>query len=371
MSNIEMIIKDGFQIPGPSKYLTRMALYSLRIAIKAYSSTYQSLKSKLHYFEMNPGETNDQYLGAYNNNYYINCAESIIHFQHFFELVIKDILREEHILLANDASNYPIILKRLLKNENINDLDIEKTKSVEFSEALKRIILLIDTEVLGNGNYDFISESKEIFDNLNTLRNRIWHRGTFLLHYPSLDLFIGEYILPLAMKFTSLYPYNEFKSYWIYKKLDNDFCPLNSLLNSFEKEKYNINKIAILKEMIRSAYNNPVLKVIKANSKSTGLIVNFENYSQKRAEHLAKSIERFEYNIDNIKKCPICGTMSLISFNEMEADIDEEGNILKQWQYVYNVKCLCCSFELFKEVGNPQIYELPLDNYFTTIILDN
>jgi len=368
MPNLNSVVNDGFRIEKPPRNLTRMALYSLRVAIKAYASTYYYLRNKLHYFDIKPGETEENFISAYNNNYYMNCAETIIHFQHFFELVIKDLLRKIHVLLANDASNYPIVLKRLLKNESIDDLNFEQIKSVEFKEALERLIKLIKEENYGKGKYNFIVKNKEILEKLNGLRNRIWHRGTFLLHYPSLDLFVGKYILPLAMEFASLYPYNKVKSVWKFKALNCNIDPLKMLINSFKKNQFNIKKIAILKELIRASFENPIhrIKRIKSKSIGSGFIIGKE--LQSRPEFLAKSLDKLENNIDKLGKCPVCGALSLVSFFEMDGEFDGDGNILHQWHYVYNIKCFCCSFELFREVGNPRKYKINLDNYFTTFV---
>jgi hypothetical protein len=79
-------------------------MVSLRIALQAYFSTYRTMSYFLHMFEVNHGQP-DQAAIDFNHgsDYCQNCAEAIVHFQHFTELVCKDFLRAEHPLLAIDA----------------------------------------------------------------------------------------------------------------------------------------------------------------------------------------------------------------------------------------------------------------------------
>jgi len=52
----------------------------------------------------------------YSTRYLENACEAIFHLQHFLELFIKEILEQEHILLAIDVKKNPDLLFDLIKN---------------------------------------------------------------------------------------------------------------------------------------------------------------------------------------------------------------------------------------------------------------
>jgi len=144
MSKIDNIANDGFMIPVRDSGSPGLALLSLKIALKAYFTTYKSMKYSLHLFDNN-NNIDQATIDANHNTYYCElCSETIVHFQHFIELICKDYLRAEHPLLAVDASTRPVILDKLLKNERVAPDDYENLKSLEFSTAFKRLCTLIE-----------------------------------------------------------------------------------------------------------------------------------------------------------------------------------------------------------------------------------
>ena len=108
--------------------------------------------------------------------------------EHFTELFIKEALRKEHPLLANEASSKPVILYKLLKREPIEPSELEGINTIEFSDAFKRFIMLLDEGKIKDKKLRFVKNYKEPLERLNYLRNRMWHRGTFVLRYPALLL---------------------------------------------------------------------------------------------------------------------------------------------------------------------------------------
>ncbi len=66
------------------------------------------------------------------------------------------------------------ILCKLIKNEE------EKIKTVGFSRALEIFEKLLGNDIV-NPKYKFINKEIESIKKLNTLRNRIIHRGLYIL----------------------------------------------------------------------------------------------------------------------------------------------------------------------------------------------
>ena len=136
MSSLDTLKNDGFTLTERRKLLddgsrrkspSDTALFSLKLALQAYFSTYQPMHFKLDIFDPASGSPiNTQELIDLNHPYYYCelCTETIVHFQHFAELICKDFLRQEHPLLANNVVNKPIIAF-------LNDLwNIKNTKLI-------------------------------------------------------------------------------------------------------------------------------------------------------------------------------------------------------------------------------------------------
>lgn len=107
MTDINNIAINGFSLPERGRTLKGLALLSLKIALKAFFSTYQSMKYTLHIFNTKNIENQETIDFNHSSSYCEACAEAVVHFQHFVELVCKDFLRAEHDLLAMDASPHP------------------------------------------------------------------------------------------------------------------------------------------------------------------------------------------------------------------------------------------------------------------------
>jgi hypothetical protein len=129
------------------------------------------------------------------------------------------------------------------------------------------------------------------------------------------------------------------------------------IITEFKNAQPDLRKIAFLKELARAAYNNPLYKeVTKGNTAiRSGLNDLFQaaNMKMKKKYH---SFARHESGIGlfvdkrvkEIRDCPVCGTKSLLLYEDNEEDeveYDEEGvPYPKSFVYfVSEVKCLCCS----------------------------
>lgn len=230
--DIETLSKNGFFLDKTSSAYSNIAFLSLRSALASYFHTSIELNwllSKSNLDKMSQLETDKEQ----NIRYAGNACDAISHFHHFTELVLKDILRGVHPLLAIDASDKPLLLYKLLAGEHMSDSEVESLKQIEFKTALDRIVTLIKSGKL-DSSYNFIKDSKVWLEKINILRNRISHRGTFVLRYNALDEFFGKYILPFVIEITSLSEYKEIKI-WVYNMCNDDIHPIEEIINEYKK----------------------------------------------------------------------------------------------------------------------------------------
>ncbi|WP_394897805.1 hypothetical protein [Clostridium butyricum] len=358
MSCIKKIVEEGFFLNEQEGRLSGLAMLSLKIALKSYFSTYESMKYFLHYFESE--HVSEEIINTIHSEEYCEqSSEAIIHFHHFFELVCKEILRSEDPLLAVDASNKHVIFHKLLKKEEVTEKEQEGLKSIEFSVTIERLCELIKKRNMGSGSLDFFVNSKDILKELNILRNRLLHRGVYILRYPAFDNLVGKFLLPLVNDILNLPEYKDLTHLWKYKSLNCGVDPIDEIVSDFKTNKYDITKIAFLKELGRSAYNNQIM----LQDKSIFKFIDAEKIS--RFEKMAQT-QINEANINSITDCPVCGLNTLIVYDDIEADdYDEETGIYSTaWRYTWQVKCISCTFEVNHHLKNPSEYGFDIPDYW-------
>jgi len=360
---LDSLIDQGFNISESGRGELTIAFLSLRIAIKSWFSTYRSFVLNINWVDPSPEfkkiisetEIYNQKLRSHSTSYFEAYSEIIIHFHHFVELVLKDILRQEHELFVSDASKKPIILHKLLKGEKISDDEIAQLKSIEFSETKFRIEEILKENRIDTKKFGFILDNIFVLECLNRLRNRLLHRGTFVLPYNELDQLVGAYILPFISQLVSLPEYNKFDSLWKYQELKCGIDPITIIIQSFFSEKYDLRKIAFLKELGRAAYMKPIEKKIPI----------FVRDDRQRAERIA-ALER-EKRIDEIydvKTCPVCGCNSLMVYYDIDSESSDPEDPGMVWLEAHSVQCLCCTFEINDDLKNPSTYKFPIEDYW-------
>jgi len=350
--DIKEIVNDGFYIKNTHPKIKNMAFLSLTMALKAYFSTYKSMSFRFSHLKNPTPDSEDR--DYYTTKYIENASEAISHLQHFLELYIKEILEKENILLAIDVKKDHALLYDLIKGIDFDKSKLEGERLIEFSEALPRITSLIETGRIDN-KYGFIKDSKEWMKSVTELRNRTAHRGIFILRYQALDLLFGKYVFPFLKKVLSL-DGNEKKYTQLQVHSENgDFNIIDSIINHFENENYSISKIALLKELGRACFENPI-----KGKYSWG------EQERKRAELIAEEVSKSEDN-GEVLKCPVCKTKSLIKYHDyVETYNPESGENDGYIQIVDNVTCYCCSLELFSNIGDLDSMNLGLIDYWKT-----
>lgn len=389
---VQLVASQGFRLTGESDL--DLAFLSLRIALKAYFSTYNVLRNRF-----NPGDPElDKNLEG-NIRYCEACAETIVHFQHFFELIIKDILRSDHFLLASRVHSHPTILHKILHNQELTSDEEQKVQSLEFSDALKTLCALIQSNQIQHcQDVQYIFDHKCSLEELNILRNRVWHRGAFFLSYTKLDEFIGKFILPIIEATTQLTKYNEVGVLWKYKNTECGIDPIKSICLEYQtNQPACVGKIALLKEIGRAAYNNPLRDKKVLVQKKDERVAKIEKQIQeleKRGEEIPKRLliskgmvdmrhrmaiqldtpyigkakkmakQEAEEDLLKINKCPVCGVEALVLYDESDSFQDSETGENVSYYWVHSAKCECCAFEIDSklEIDN---YDILMEDYWT------
>lgn len=311
--NINNIQKDdNFYFVSGNNTTKDAAYYSLHIGIEAYLKTYSAVAMSLrsHY----DGE-NQINRAAQENDKYIECYINIaIHIQHFFELEIKRILESKHVLFAVDTKGNPLITYKILQNEELKPEDTKKLKSIEFSDALNRLIKLVNENIIKDEVARIFVTNKDLLIAINFLRNTTLHRGHRFLKYCSLDMLFAQNLLPLIKEILEQ-PY-----YRLYRHF-MDGCGVYEIIDKIIMEgnasNINYSQIALLKEIGRCK--------IELISKPT-LDENKDN------EYIEKTVQKkMFYNCDDViktdKKCPCCQYNTIFEgYEPIGYDIDELGD---------------------------------------------
>ena len=339
MNNLDDVYNSGVTV-DMTKLPTGFCLLSLKTALKSY---FESLDSLGRGFG-NPIRSNltSKVDISKSTEFYLKSGETILHFHHFFELLIKDILRQKHALLSNVASDNDIIFYKLLFNESISQETESNLKTIEFDRTIKRFFRLLNEGFL-DSKYNFLDSHKETLNKLNILRNRLWHRGLYLLDYEGLDLFLGKYILPIIQELVNKTDYLNDTDIWKYRELHCKIDPILEIIQELSGSNYEITTIGFLKELGRASYENP-LRYEHIYELVDGEHSAIANYSAKfQAEH---------YNQEIIKTCPVCGDNTLLIKNALDGGPEEEKKFLVEFE----ARCTLCTFSLSNRFRVPEKY---------------
>lgn len=337
-----------------SKSDVSLAFASLKIGIKKYCESYLSLRNESIYLnkdiDISP-------------LYFEHYAEVILHFQHFFELLVKDVLRSENEVYAlslNSDQSFEIIAN-LANGMKTHDFDIEKIKSIEFSEAFSRLSKI---PACGNPEKELIRQclikkhNGDIIRFLNELRNKTMHRGIFFLKSEHLDEYVCKHLLPVIIELKNTRYFAGIETY-LPSTLANDIDVIEEMVNLYKENAVSKNKLKLLKEMGRASYNSPIgeyLKMYKqelSDKKNIATIdgkeIRLASMSREMIAEIAKEgIGKANYisekTMADIYQCPVCDQMAMI-MNFIECE-HETGS------YEINVgtHCQVCSFEIHNDI---------------------
>ncbi len=150
---LDQIPNNGFSL-GEGDTIQSVALLSLRSAIRSYFSTYAAMRHGLHVMDPKSAERSEEIARRHGLDYAEACFSTIVHFQHFAELVCKQVLYSTHPLLAaSKLGKKHDVVFRLLRNEAIPNDEAEKLQWSEFSESLDRLSALVKSGHLEPSKY--------------------------------------------------------------------------------------------------------------------------------------------------------------------------------------------------------------------------
>lgn len=335
--NLDRLFKDGYYLNDVSDgYVKSLAGFSLSNAMRAYFRTSVDLEYLKNAESINQSMSQESKDKHHSGSYATDASDAITHYHHFLELYLKDVLEQEHKLMAYDASKKPRILYKLVKGEHVNDDEIESLKMIEFSEAIDRIDVLLHDNKLDQ-KYAFLAGYIEVMKKVNTLRNRITHRGAFILRSQALDELFGVYLIPLAMK---ILPISDFSTVlkWNFNLCNNNIDPYGTIVSEYQQTCPNLLNVHLMKLVGNAAYNNDI------NPDLESVLHQFYEEKREKAEKMAGAEEM--YLQGERTKCPVCGCETLVSVKDDYEETDENDNTIDYHQYVESVHCHQCGFEL-------------------------
>jgi len=308
-----------------------------------------------------------------------NTVFCLVAFQRFFELFIKDFLRQTHAHLihevdkvAYDKANrkapqktHQIIQEIRSKKFLAKKDDRKRYLTIPFSEAIKRFYALLTYSKLQIFQSDFYvlkflqivkpfafihhNEIKATFEFINWYRNRILHSGNRLPRMRFLDFIIIHRVIPLTnqiIQSDSRVP-QEWK---FFTETDSGFKILEEmkgirfdLRNSKSIIKINETFTSLLylghlKELGRAALN------MNHNMKSNRATHEYNYHDSKGRGKRFAEIEHKEFpNTTKIMKCSCCSVESLVRYTY-------EFNSSQRKETVQEAKCYTCDYHLRSNV---------------------
>lgn len=336
MTEIDKLVKDGYkfsykydQTKPDEVYL---AFVSLKLAVKSFFRSSYDIECPIAGID-EEGQLSSVHSIGYCEEYF----KSIVHFQHFLEILIKYFLKKENPLLLRDASRNHMVFYKILKGEDINSDEEAKIEHIGFSEAFDRLSSLIKSgDIKNDKELSLFLDHKKTIEHINKLRNRIWHKGIYIIKGESFDLLVGRYIIPLVNEIGSMGDFKKYSYLWRSSPISLGVSPLHEIQQEASSSSPNFGKISLFKRLALSSYNISVIE--NEENKS------FSETKSRAILSLMKKKEHSELESSNISACPVCGLLALI--NTMEES------------YIVKSECCHCEFDWFNEFEGFDISEL-------------
>lgn len=331
------INKMGVRIKEESTF-TPSALVSLRIALKSYFSTYKDFSRWSNIINKMEDLKYQNHFCTY-EDYQEKYFQTIFHFHHFLELLMKDILRSVHPLLA--------VKVQVSSDDSGRILDLIEGKiphgdTIEFGVSVKRL------KSLPGGDHKKI---RAVFDRhskgillLNDLRNRSWHRGTYYFRYFEFESLIAKTVLPIVLDCLEVanYPVN---AQWKYREPKYGVDPIQRIIEVYQRDEVDYKEVAFFKCLGLAGYNVPSFR-------PRGL------WGRKpQTEGEMRAVGRLEHgNGYDIRDCFVCEHHALVLTREDEMDMDSH------YSWILDAECEECGLYLHNELGNPRDYGINVDD---------
>lgn len=360
--NLSDLLNNGLYIEQATngKYKS-MAFFSLVNALKTYFKTAYDLTDII---KKEGSSTQDQLdKETIYSGYATDVCDTILHLQHFIELYLKEVLLSVSPLLVYDIKKEYEIQLKLIQNQTIQNRDLEKIYYIECGEAIDKLKKIINEPAFVH--YKFLGNHFDFFTQINKLRNRIAHRGVFVLKYEYLDVLFGKYVFPFISDLKQSDP----DYTYILKKdfeLKLNVNPFDELIQEYKKINPNKYKVYVLKMIAHAAYNN---KIPSDESTQYGKIMSsFYKEKRKNEEYKANAIYNsndLNHQIHKLVNCPVCGCKTLFVYYDYCDEEDNNGQTTKYYNWINAILCHQCGFQLqerpFLESSSNEINEI---NYY-------
>lgn len=156
--------------------------------------------------------------------------------------------------MVYDTSKTPELFYDIIHGVTIPDDKFENVHFIEYNDAIDRLKANIDKL---NPKYSFLINHIVMMKRMNKLRNRILHRGAFVIRYKALDELFCKYVIPLIDEINQNTPEYTNPLEWgfnLHTKID----VYNELKNEYLKSSVNPKRVYLLKLIANCAYNNEI-----------------------------------------------------------------------------------------------------------------
>lgn len=362
MRTVSDAIADGFYLKDVTTQYSNIAELSLKSAFISYFQTAEDCYKI--YLDPNTASLlpNDRD-ALYVHRYALNACNAITHFQHFLELLVKDILLSDSDLLVYDTKKKYDILYKMIHGNPVQEAEYDKLKFIEFSEARDRLEALLPNFPV---QYQFLSTRNyfNLMDKVNYLRNKIAHRGAFVIHPEALDELFCGYIIPFVKDIeANISTYSNTLKFG-FNIHTTGFDPYSLLASEFQGTSINRDKVLVLKLAALSAYKNDIPYFPKTQSSDPVAAIFNNDYSflfdGKKQKIEAAALASADWG--RLEKCPICGCDSFILEYDSNDFYDDKGNEYSE-PYVYEAHCSHCGFHLSDRLLDLPAMGLSLSDY--------
>lgn len=352
--------------------------HSLRHALGFYFNTFNTINESYDSYAMGLAGRNVSILKGQLLDE-DNTVQTIVAFERFFELLLKDLLKRADRRLTyahkNLRGNKAQDLINRIRTGRFQPGQFDgKYLSAPFRESIDRFYGLIDLCKASDSDpivkrfkkvlkiYGFFDsdEHKATLQLLNWYRDRILHNGNKLPTLWYLDFMISQKVIPLVKLIAdteksklgeSLFYFQTETNINILEKISEvkyEFKELHDL-NKVRKMFYILLYIGHLKELGRANLNMNLF--VRKNVQAT----NEYNYKDPkgRAKRFANA-ESIHPDFKKISKCHCCGEETLVVYKLTIDDLWNPGKT----QDIDWVKCYLCDYHLRYNVGDPAHFNL-------------
>lgn len=360
---------------------------SLRNALGFYFNTFQT-KNESYEFYVSSTATNIKKNLTILESQFLdeeNTVLSLVAFERFFELFLKDILKKTHIKLTYKEQGKRTTWQRLerIKNNTFepHKPDGKRIHKIPFRETIQRFYDLIDyMSDPAKQNHSLVKRFSKAFTNfsflanidykgtlefINWYRDEILHIGNKLPRLRFFDFIVTQRILPIVKKI--LDAESSIPVDWLYfTKTISGIEILTSMINiNFEVRNNKSNKriketydallcIGHLKELGRA---NMKMNNSDRNNRSAHEYNYHDVYG--RGERFALAEKNNHPNAKQIKKCPCCNGQSLVHYVKYGSELP-----IKKRENIEWLKCYTCDYYIPYNVYDLHYFNQQFEKHF-------